>query len=123
MATNGSNLGQTQECAGDKGAIMTIHLSLPPELVKKVDELAKQDFVSRSEYVKQAILEKIDIYTEWQAMLAGLILHAPVPDELELKNMLQKRITMRQIAEDEKEWRRQMRRRSLKRKSRRVRGL
>ncbi len=38
----------------------TFNLSLPQDLVKKLDEQAKKDFSSRSDYVRKAIVNQIN---------------------------------------------------------------
>ncbi|MES2971707.1 MAG: ribbon-helix-helix domain-containing protein [Patescibacteria group bacterium] len=40
-------------------ATQTFNLSLPKELVKKLDAQAKRDFSSRSDYVRKAILNQL----------------------------------------------------------------
>lgn len=40
-------------------AIQTINISLPQELVKKIDEAAKAEFASRSDYIRQALVGKL----------------------------------------------------------------
>jgi metal-responsive CopG/Arc/MetJ family transcriptional regulator len=37
----------------------TINISLPQELVKKIDRAAKADFASRSDYIRQALVGKL----------------------------------------------------------------
>ena len=37
----------------------TINISLPKELVKKIDRAAKEDFASRSDYIRQALVGKL----------------------------------------------------------------
>lgn len=37
----------------------TINISLPEELVKKIDSAAKAEFASRSDYIRQALLGKL----------------------------------------------------------------
>ena len=37
----------------------TFNLSLPEELVKKLDEQAKKDYSSRSDYVRKAIINQM----------------------------------------------------------------
>jgi metal-responsive CopG/Arc/MetJ family transcriptional regulator len=37
----------------------TINISLPKELVKKVDDAAKAEFASRSDYIRQALVGKL----------------------------------------------------------------
>lgn len=38
----------------------TINLSLPEELLKKVDELARKNYASRSDYVRQKLVDAIE---------------------------------------------------------------
>jgi metal-responsive CopG/Arc/MetJ family transcriptional regulator len=40
-------------------AVQTFNLSLPKELVKKLDAQAKKEFSSRSDYVRKAILNQL----------------------------------------------------------------
>lgn len=37
----------------------TINISLPEELVKKIDNAAKEEFASRSDYIRQALIGKL----------------------------------------------------------------
>ncbi|HEU5187960.1 MAG TPA: ribbon-helix-helix protein, CopG family [Candidatus Saccharimonadales bacterium] len=37
----------------------TINISLPKELVEKVDDAAKTEFASRSDYIRQALVSKL----------------------------------------------------------------
>ncbi len=37
----------------------TINISLPKELVEKVDNAAKTEFASRSDYIRQALVSKL----------------------------------------------------------------
>lgn len=37
----------------------TINISLPEELVKKIDRAAKEEFASRSDYIRQALVGKL----------------------------------------------------------------
>lgn len=37
----------------------TINISLPADLVKRIDKSAAENFASRSEYIRYAILEKL----------------------------------------------------------------
>ena len=39
----------------------TINISLPKELVKKIDRAAKKDFASRSDYIRQALVGKLRV--------------------------------------------------------------
>jgi metal-responsive CopG/Arc/MetJ family transcriptional regulator len=38
----------------------TINISLPEELVKKIDKAAKAEFASRSDYIRQALVGKLN---------------------------------------------------------------
>ena len=40
-------------------AAQTINISLPKELVKKVDQAARKEFASRSDYIRQALVGKL----------------------------------------------------------------
>ncbi len=40
-------------------ATQTINLSLPEDLVKRVDKAAKRDYASRSEYIRQALASRL----------------------------------------------------------------
>ena len=42
-----------------------INISLPQEIVKKVDELAKRSFASRSDFIRQALVQKILEEQKW----------------------------------------------------------
>ncbi|HUC89406.1 MAG TPA: ribbon-helix-helix protein, CopG family [Patescibacteria group bacterium] len=37
----------------------TINISLPKELVEKIDDAAKMEFASRSDYIRQALVSKL----------------------------------------------------------------
>lgn len=37
----------------------TINISLPRELVKKIDEQAKKDYATRSDYIRTALLNRV----------------------------------------------------------------
>ncbi len=37
----------------------TINISLPKELVQKIDDAAKAEFASRSDYIRQALVNKL----------------------------------------------------------------
>lgn len=40
-------------------ATQIINLSLPEELVKRVDKAAKREYASRSEYIRQALVSRL----------------------------------------------------------------
>ncbi len=37
----------------------TVNITIPKELLKRVDDLAKQDYTSRSDVIRQALLAKV----------------------------------------------------------------
>lgn len=43
----------------NKQRSQAINITVPRELLKKVDELAKHDYTSRSDIIRQALLDKI----------------------------------------------------------------
>lgn len=47
----------------------TFNLSLPEELVKKLDEQAKREYSSRSDYVRKAIVNQLTMEQSVQAIL------------------------------------------------------
>lgn len=57
---------------------MRININMPDDLVKKVDERAKQMFVSRSAYISMAMSQKVlsddlmDVLPEMRAKLSQL---------------------------------------------------
>lgn len=40
-------------------SIQTINISLPKELIKKIDDAAKLEYASRSDYIRQALVGKL----------------------------------------------------------------
>jgi metal-responsive CopG/Arc/MetJ family transcriptional regulator len=42
-------------------ATQTINISLPQELVKKIDKAARAEFASRSDYIRQALVGKLKV--------------------------------------------------------------
>lgn len=50
-----------------------INLSLPEELVKKIDRAAKEQYASRSEYIRQAVVNRLRTQDSdvWAALVAG----------------------------------------------------
>jgi len=40
-------------------SVQTINISLPKELVKKIDSAARVEFASRSDYIRQALVGKL----------------------------------------------------------------
>jgi Arc/MetJ-type ribon-helix-helix transcriptional regulator len=50
-----------------------INLSLPEELVQKIDRAAKAQFANRSEYIRQAVVSRLRAQDSdaWAALAAG----------------------------------------------------
>jgi Arc/MetJ-type ribon-helix-helix transcriptional regulator len=50
-----------------------INLSLPKELVQRIDQAAKGEYASRSEYIRQAVVSRLKGQDSdlWAALLAG----------------------------------------------------
>ena len=50
-----------------------INLSLPEELVRKIDRAAKDQYASRSEYIRQAVVSRLRTQDDdaWAALAAG----------------------------------------------------
>jgi Arc/MetJ-type ribon-helix-helix transcriptional regulator len=44
----------------------TFNISLPRDLVKKVDKFAKQDYLNRSDFIREALLTRIREKQEWK---------------------------------------------------------
>lgn len=40
-------------------SVQTINISLPKELIQKIDSAAKSEFASRSDYIRQALVSKL----------------------------------------------------------------
>lgn len=50
----------------------TINISLPEELVKKIDQLAKSEYASRSDFIRETLVRRIKgqrIVDEWGDVL------------------------------------------------------
>lgn len=50
-----------------------VNLSLPEELVKKIDRAAKGQYASRSEFIRQAVVSRLRAQDDdvWAALAAG----------------------------------------------------
>ena len=48
----------------------TLNISLPREMVKKVDELAKKEYRNRSELIRQALRRYLEDRYEWENLLS-----------------------------------------------------
>ena len=49
----------------------TINISLPTPLLKQVDQLAKEEYSTRSDLIRQALLEKVRQRQEWKQIFAS----------------------------------------------------
>ena len=50
-----------------------VNISLPKELVEKIDRAAKKQYGSRSEYIRQAVVSRLRVQDDdaWDALEAG----------------------------------------------------
>ena len=57
-----------------------INISFPEELVKKIDAVAKANYATRSEFIRQSVVTRLQLKDNdaWDALVAGA-------DELQLK--------------------------------------
>jgi Arc/MetJ-type ribon-helix-helix transcriptional regulator len=92
------------------------HVTLTPKLLEKIDEVAEEDFMTRGEFIKEAVREKLQAHEEWRALIAGVALNSPIPTENELFAILRQRQGSRATQQDQKDWRHEMRELSLRRK-------
>lgn len=44
----------------------TFNISLPKELVKKVDELAKKEYRNRSDFIREALIARLKKNSDWE---------------------------------------------------------
>jgi metal-responsive CopG/Arc/MetJ family transcriptional regulator len=51
-------------------ATQTLNISLPKELVKKIDKKAKEQFGSRSDLLRHAVVQYLRQEEEWEAIKA-----------------------------------------------------
>lgn len=98
------------------------HITLPQALLAQIDIAAKELFMTRSEFIKQAVVDKLQDVQQWRAQLAAVAANNDVLTEAELLKMLQARKGQRESAEYWRAWRREMRARSLARKQHRPRA-
>ncbi len=49
----------------------TLNISLPRELVKKVDQQAKEEYRNRSEFIRQALRVYLNRRNEWNQIFAA----------------------------------------------------
>ncbi len=61
-------------------ATQIINISFPEELVKKIDTVAKANYATRSEFIRQSVVNRLQLKDNdvWNALVAGA-------DELRLK--------------------------------------
>lgn len=50
----------------------TFNLSMPAELVKKIDEQSKLSGSNRSDFIRQAVRRQLDILEQWQAVTKAI---------------------------------------------------
>lgn len=43
-----------------------LNISLPPELIKAIDRQAEKEYRSRSEFIREAVRQKLKDSTEWE---------------------------------------------------------
>lgn len=65
-----------------------VHLTLPRELLNKIDEAANEEFASRSEFIRRAIADRLQYVQECRAKIAGLTTNPSVPTDEELLDLL-----------------------------------
>lgn len=44
----------------------TFNISLPKELVKKVDQMAKKEYRNRSDFIREALIARIKERSDWE---------------------------------------------------------
>ena len=49
----------------------TLNISLPKDLVKKVDEVAKKEYRNRSELIRELLREYVEERNEWDEIFAA----------------------------------------------------
>ena len=84
-------------------ATKVIQLSLPEELLRKLDIAANEEFANRSEFISQSVIERLKYVDECRASLVAAALNTVVPTEDELLRLLRIKVGSRQW----KRWRRQ----------------
>lgn len=82
-----------------------VHITLPHELIKKIDVAAKEASFNRSEFMRRAAAELLKIYEEYNAKLAN-IAQGDTPSEYELFDLLKLKRRQRAAAQWRREWRR-----------------
>ena len=49
-----------------KSTAKTINISLPSKLVEEIDKVAKNEFASRSDFIRDSILKKLRSEEKWE---------------------------------------------------------
>lgn len=53
-----------------KTSVRTINISLPTDLVKRIDEAAEGEYATRSDYIRDSILRKLQTNAErWEPVI------------------------------------------------------
>lgn len=65
-----------------------VHLTLPRELLDKIDEAANEEFASRSEFMRRAISDRLQYVQECRAKIARLTTNPSIPTDEELLDLL-----------------------------------
>jgi Arc/MetJ-type ribon-helix-helix transcriptional regulator len=82
-----------------------ITISLAEELLAKIDQLAAEDFTSRSDVIRQAAVERLRVVDEYRVRLAAAANSTDIPTEEEILRWLRIKAGQRWA----RSWRREMR--------------
>ena len=88
-----------------------IQISLPEELVRRVDVAAQEEFASRSEFIRSALVERLKVVDEYRSRLQAAAVNTDVPTEEMIFDMLRLKDHQRKAAAWRREWFRDMRKR------------
>lgn len=89
-----------------KVAQKIITISLPAAMLAKIDVAARDEFANRSEFIRQAIVDKLKTVDGYRARLAEMSVTADMPTEDELFKIMRKRQGQRWYLNRQGEWRR-----------------
>lgn len=90
-------------------ASKVIQISLSSELLAKINEAALEESVSRSEFIRSAVVERLKTIAEYHTKLAAALTQLDAPTEDDILNMLQLRGRRRKAAEYQLQRRRELR--------------
>ena len=65
-----------------------ISISLAEELLAKIDLVAEEDFTSRSDVIRQAVVERLKVIDEYRVRLAAAATNTDIPTEKEILRWL-----------------------------------